>query len=49
MTLYQIQGPNFIPSKLCLHSCRWDLLRPHSTSFTETYVQVKNKCSTFKI
>jgi hypothetical protein len=36
-------GPNFIPRKLCLHICRWNLPQPNRTKFTYVNVQVKNK------
>jgi hypothetical protein len=36
-------SPNFIPRKLCLYICRWNLPQPNRTKFTNVDVEVKNK------
>jgi hypothetical protein len=36
-------GPNFIPRKLCLHICRWNVPQPNRTKFNNIDVEVKNK------
>jgi len=42
------QSTNFIPRKLCLHICRWNLLHLYSTPFTKVYLEVKKGRGTYK-